>query len=1159
MKRKGLWISAISFSIIVLSFTLLSQLSNGKGSASSGQFASRPYPLTKTIVQPATPAKEQTMKMPGESSSVSNPGAYIYQTDSAHGDFKVDSYREKNPGSIPNAGSDADPWPAVGDVVNKIDANVAPYYVTDGFQLEDGTTKRVGVMSEIRVTEVLPDSKFDNQGQTIRTEFLGNTNQIEFTTRVGGVDGFPHAPILGGSMGDGRNEFGRRGPFGAYPKVSVGYRTGLLLKWEAQYVEKKKIDIEGKTQMKPNTTQNLKSFVATAVPEEDGSGGVKHEYKSKGTETTTSNYTTWEQVTGQGIITIDDKGLVTALKKGTAQVRVSWEYGYYHLTTLMTIEVTDKPEIPEIPPGGGKCNPPSKVNSMKNPAAAMLPSATGVVKADNRDSEKFDVAQGIPSSEFLYANVLAKMFLANYDFGQYDGDCNYVVNVTKTYNLSWEMYEQVGSNPCTPQPNGSCTGGGPVYDWVPYSDSETVTKPYNVTREYSYWALDEYDTYRIKQASATNYALPGGSIQIDPQGYNPPTSQSSKLKSWQEHVVEPEVKDKTLPSQSLTARGSRPTIPNENWQSVAEGQVKQVKVRNDSLVWDSSKLMDNVLVETSTPAPRHVPTATQIGRNVLYKPNQKIDGKKLNGKDYPTTGNITYEVLDSVGSSSSQVFPIQGYNTVTIHTPVVNYSQIPESNRPYDQSVEPDLSRIPLVLGRDFILNFPNSGQHVNYPGYGNKDYTKYVDQKRIQFPFDVYAEGQFYSAGSWIPLSVTQTTTRFRLPEWVNEGNYTVRTESWAINHPNTANSQHSANTNLANYGAYETFDVEVIGRVYGFRIHDVGDLRFETVFRTKKGSKEWTGFQYYSGGKDKDGIPTENYNKATRLLPVRPGSHPTQAATTPHNGYPFNFYFNTIGNVWNADEGVKIEPEFYFVPKKGGKLPVAVDLYYNTTKNKLIKVGSSVDQKTYSRVMQLGDPLRNVDQSFINHAATFEYNNFWTDAAKNRTSLSKFLTQAKTRKVEIAKGYKDMIFDYRTRTLVGQVDSSIFVPEDTQRRAVQRWFGEYHLPIAPYILPKGTDLEKLVRTKYGGKIDGKEREFLKDGYIVVNFKITTYRNGQPNTEILAYDARANGAANMWGIEGQITSSTSYLGANFDYRYGDVIMFESDFSVRDDFSSSGR
>ncbi|WP_052770578.1 hypothetical protein [Paenibacillus sp. IHB B 3415] len=109
--------------------------------------------------------------------------------------------------------------------------------------------------------------------------------------------------------------------------------------------------------------------------------------------------------------------------------------------------------------------------------------------------------------------------------------------------------------------------------------------------------------------------------------------------------------------------------------------------------------------------------------------------------------------------------------------------------------------------------------------------------------------------------------------------------------------------------------------------------------------------------------------------------------------------------------------------------------------------------------------------------------------------------------------------------------------------------------MPIAPYILPKGTSIVSLAN-HYGGALDGHEPEFLRGGYILVKFEIYTIKNGDANTRILGYKAPI---ANMWAIEGQMAGDTDEMGQMFSFSSGDIIMFESDYSVRNDYQGQSK
>src|SRR5690606_28583504 len=145
-------------------------------------------------------------------------------------------------------------------------------------------------------------------------------------------------------------------------------------------------------------------------------------------------------------------------------------------------------------------------------------------------------------------------------------------------------------------------------------------------------------------------------------------------------------------------------------------------------------------------------------------------------------------------------------------------------------------------------------------------------------------------------------------------------RTESWAVNAQDMASAGSNFNGTLGQEGASRVHNIHLVGRMYGFTVYDIGDFRYETVFRISKGSSSWTGFKYNSGVANQNGQPNEAAGNAQLALPVRPGSHPREIATTPHNGYPFSFYFTTVGQYWQNGARMEIVPTFYFVPKSGG-----------------------------------------------------------------------------------------------------------------------------------------------------------------------------------------------------------------------------------------------
>ncbi|WP_156123799.1 DUF5704 domain-containing protein [Paenibacillus sp. FSL R7-0273] len=781
----------------------------------------------------------------------------------------------------------------------------------------------------------------------------------------------------------------------------------------------------------------------------------------------------------------------------------------------------------------------------------MDPTASGVILSDDAaNGIHFDAPAGIPTSEHLYANALGRNYLFEHTFANMAGQIRYSCSVDVTYSTKWEEAQDD-----LPGEDGEMIPQDPL----PQTGSFDKTYNFELTpREYAYWQIDQLSVYRIDRAQMENYALPGGAVTLYPNNYTSPAVELANSTVVEEHVVPHETGTISFTPEVVDG-GDREPGPSDvddlaDLKGLAETQTQDPKVQNDRLVFNGQTIMNDTVSTKTGPVPGRIPDPQGIGGEVLYQSQLMINRGLHNQANTISSGTIYYPMLpENVQGRGDQVYPINGINTVTVHTPVVNYSLLPDDNRPFDQRMVPDYTRTVLILDRPFTVHFTESGQHLNIPGYGNRNYAKYTQNKRILFPFGVFQEGQYYPENTWIYIPVGTPSMTFTLPTWVNEGDYTIQTQSWAINAPSDAADlcEKNLNGNLANYCASESFNVGVVGRLFDFRIWDIGDFRFEQVFRTGTGNLGHSTAMYYTGGNDENGTPTALSGQTQWHLPVRKGSHPTEQLTVPHNGYSFLFDFRTIGNLWQPGEGIRIEPSFYFIPKTGGTA-APVDLYYDISgsNNKVIGVGSPKDKLSYTRTYRLADGLRNIADGELSTAASYEYNYILTEAERNKSTWLKFYEQYKKRKTKLATGYNLEILPYTSRTLVGPTEIPSGVSPIAAVRSVQHWYGEYNLPIAPYILPKGTDIVALAN-QYGGSLDGHEQEFMTGGYILVKFEIYTVKNSDAGTRILGYKAPIS---NMWAIEGQMTGDTDEMGQTFSFSSGDIILFESDFSVRNDY-----
>lgn len=793
-------------------------------------------------------------------------------------------------------------------------------------------------------------------------------------------------------------------------------------------------------------------------------------------------------------------------------------------------------------------SPPSRGAVLE--AKVMDPSVQGVLRADIRGAEKFDVTRGIPTSEDLYANVLAKGYLFQHRWVNMTGTVTYDVKVKKTYRKTWTI------------PGRPSRGeGDPGTQPEPKERDVPGDRSMRVTRGYSYWQIDNLQVYKLNEAKVSNYALGGygGMVTLTPNSYIPPTLQSMTDTAVQSHVKPSPCREIDLGTQTVPGGSTEPPTPMETslFQAEAEAVVQENAVNNDKVVFNGTIIMNNSPAQKEAPRPGMIPQPHMIGDDVLYQNRLTIQNTLMNRADQPSTGEIFYGLLpENVNGGQNQRFSIPGINPVTVHTPVVNYAWVSD-DQPHNQKTKPDPVRAALILERPFLVRIPTSGQHldgVRYPGYGNRDYGKYFRSKQVRFPFDVYTDGKssFIPAQTWVDIPVNQMDTTFVLPVWIDEGAYQIEFRNIAENAPMQFTAQPDANTDLAHHVATDTVAVEVIGRLYDFRITDIADYHWEKVFRQRPGSPEPTGVNYWTGTNEIDGDPRGNL--APYVLPIRPGSHPVQGYrnVAVKTGYHFKFDVKTKGNMFGKQDGIRITPTFFYIPKDGTKRQ-EVDLYYHRGQQQLIRIGSAQDVE--KRYVVLNARLRNVPGMELSDTARYQYTHEWTPEDRRLYTLEqamvRFVTQTSHRQTWTGR-YDWMILPSQIRTLIGpKTDLPSGVDLDRANAAIQRWYGEYRLPADVYAVPKGTNLERLARETL---LDDKAPVFLQDGYIVVNFNLETLQNGNTLAPHLQYMHAP--LMNQWKLEGFNGSLVDEQGIRWPTRDGDVVWYHADQSSRDDFQA---
>lgn len=547
-------------------------------------------------------------------------------------------------------------------------------------------------------------------------------------------------------------------------------------------------------------------------------------------------------------------------------------------------------------PGDCSCviGPPSKGTVI--PGGQMNASAIGILRADNRGSEIFNVDQGIPTSESLFANVFGMNYLFQSKWAKMTGQVTYKVTVTKVYHKTWTI---PGKPPSGPKDPG-------VPD-KPMEKDVTVTKDITVKRDYSYWIIDNLEVYKLDKSTVSNYALGGygGTITLNPNGYNSPTLDSDNDDSVNSHVHPQPCSSVDLGTENVPGGTTEPDTPLQDslFQSSAEDAVKEVKVNNDKVVFNGSTIMDNSQVDKAAPTPGAIPQPTTIGQNVLYKSGNVISNTLVNKANQPTTGKIFYALVPgNIKGGSNKNFDVKGMNKVTVHTPVVDYGYVSDDAE-HNQKTKPNYNRDAFILDRPFTVSIPTTGQHQNYKNYGNRDYRKWTKDRQVQFEFGVLSKpndnSSYIPPGTWVSFPDGVDTLTFYMPVWVDEGDYKVYTRAIAENAPSGFTTATEANLDWQNHVATRTIEVEVIGRLYDFRVTDIVDYNWETVFRTASGSNTPTSVKYPVGDKGIDGEP--NGFVFPYELPIRRGSHPNPQYknVAVKTGYHFKFDLKSKGNM--------------------------------------------------------------------------------------------------------------------------------------------------------------------------------------------------------------------------------------------------------------------
>lgn len=932
------------------------------------------------------------------------------------------------------------------------------------------------------------------------------------------------------------------------------------------------------------------------------------------------------------VITIE-KGTWKAVGKGTSKIKV-----IYHDPTLkkdysksasVTVNNCDTPPPPP-PTGSCKVTIETPTIAFKKELDAAKPSTAGSISAE----ENFDVSHGIPVTEQLKTQASSERYIFKQRFQNKTGNVILKVDVAKTYNLKWTEEKKDSSGVVTTedkteekQVKKTVTLKRPYSYWDIgklqfYKLNDMDLFNYALVEQVSTLAFEEdidaeaanEPDYKLHVTAPECDLIDLGKKEIDGGKSKPAVPDEDFMKEADKKIGKAKVKNDFVSVEGNTIMDETETeekaptpkdIPKANKVDLTE---RNIVIPDDRVNWLKSpsqgktwySRMIDIGGEPGDATTRGGSSADSgdTGSGSTIEDNEAEsnvgDGEPVNDDDQwyeeddegdgDTGENDGDETVDDSNNNLEEDADANddglefefSVNPVTIHTPIVLHGNTSDEVN-FDQRIDRSLhDKNALILDRQFTVNLSANGSHRSIPGYGTRDYSKYVSYKEVKFPFDVYNSSKtvFYPANTWIKISADTTSMNYHLPIWVPEGKYTIDFREYAINAPSgNEGKQTTANTTIplsgysvspagSNSAAHMVTDsktIDVIGRVYDFRVTDVTDYNWENVFRTKSGSVEHSNNYFWVGDRNRDGENRGNNPAVT--LPIAQGKHTAGIKNVAvKTGYSFKFDFKTMGNMFGKSDAIRITPKFYFVDKNGQNRR-EVDLYYHGKNDFFVKVGSNED-KTY-RTVKLNDPYRNISTDdltltadyYYRHAADFDL----TDKVNGMyySSFIRNYIRKDTKEETITGPYGWQILNKNLRNYIGPKKENVpstgtmILKEDTIR-SEQKWYSEYSLPAKVYAVDKDVNVANMGLMT---RLSDDSSLFLKNGYIIVNFDIETIRNGEVNKPYLKY---VNGnVSNQWKREGFKYNYVDPYNINFTLKDGDVVFYHADKSANDDWNSS--
>ena len=518
--------------------------------------------------------------------------------------------------------------------------------------------------------------------------------------------------------------------------------------------------------------------------------------------------------------------------------------------------------------------------------------------AGRGENPVFDINLGIPTGEELCVRGKLQSYYGDGVLEHNSGMISVPVNVNVTYTVMEEDEKGVHVNTMTEQ------------------------KICYVTRNYSYYRIKTLHLYLLEQGLLWNQCL------SQPQQVLPVKKTDYCFQPDRNHYIRIPAFSTSINGGILGKEGG---LSMDQLQMAAEAAAGEVLVRNDELIIGSDVFLNGDYTRRETDRLR-LPSEERV--EIIKKQLSEIPHTKKN-QYYETSGQAEYscEIFyqgkegDNTKKEIKKDFEIHGVNGVRVHTPVVCNGWISDDIS-HNQQLVPTKYK-SLVLGRNFGVSIGTYGSHRQIPGYGTRDYEKYVLGKQVCFPFPVYRNHDYVMANTWV---VIEEQTCFFLPAGVDEGDYQIQFRSIARNVAakpgGISQSEMKANLKTANYVAVDEVTVTVTGRMYDLAITNMIDYpRWKSMFYMADGVT-FRKFRYRPGKKSIEGEVCLDRQKDGNA-PVLKGDHLYNQTAGPLGlGYRVKMELRTMGSMREAQDTILFLPVYYYI-SRDAKERIQVKLY--------------------------------------------------------------------------------------------------------------------------------------------------------------------------------------------------------------------------------------